>query len=162
MVDVTLGRGPRKLWRIVLVLSLALNLAIVGIVAGAAVSGRLGKGPPRAFDMGLGPVARALDPAARRAIGAALRDDRDLRGLDMRAQFAAMMIALRRDPFDRDALQDVMIRQSERMMALQGKARDALIDQIDRMTPEERARFADRLENELRRPRRLRESRSGG
>jgi len=58
---------PRKLWRIVLVISLALNLAVVGVVGGFMVRSSGDKGPPRSFDVGLGPIGRALDREDRRA-----------------------------------------------------------------------------------------------
>ena len=64
---------PHRLWRIVLVVSLALNVAVIGGVAGLAISGRAADGPPQRFMFDFGPLGRVLDPADRRAIGNALR-----------------------------------------------------------------------------------------
>lgn len=151
--------GPSRLWRIVLVGSLALNLAVAGLVVGAAVSGRFGDRPPRSFDFGLGPVALALDPAERRAIGGAMRRDGALRAGDPRRNAAAMVAALRAEPFDPDQLQDLMTAHNNQVATLQRKALAALMDQIIAMSPERRAAFADRLQQELSRGR---DRRSGG
>lgn len=142
---VTPSRGSSRLMRIVLVLSLALNLAVVGIVAGVAVSGRLGGPAPRSVDFGLGPVSQALDPAERRAIRQALRREGALRNLDLRARAEAMIAALRADPFDRAALELLLDEQAARIGQLQGAAQEAFLDQIAAMTPERRAAFAERL-----------------
>ena len=158
MADVT-KTGPSRVWRVVLVLSLALNLAVVGMIVGASVSGRFGDRPPRSFDFGLGPVARALEPRERRQIGLAMRRDGSLRDMDLRGNAAAMIAALRADPFDAGALRDLMAAQAGQMAALQSNAQAALLDQISAMSPERRATFADRLQEELSRGR---DRRSGG
>ena len=154
---------PRQLWRVVLIISLALNFIIVGIVAGAALSGRLGKGAPRSFDLGQGPLARALSQQDRRAIGQSLRrGSGDLRRQDMRAQTEALVSQLRQDPFDPAALRSLLDTQDARLDQLRLRAKEALVARIADMSPQERAAFADRLEIELRRPRRGHGNRSGG
>lgn len=158
MVDVS-KTGPSRVWRVVLVLSLAMNLAVVGLVVGASVSGRFGDRPPRSFDFGLGPVARALEPRERRQIGLAMRRDGALRDMDLRGNAAAMIAALRADPFDAGQLQDLMVAQAGQMAMLQRNAQAALLDQISAMSPDRRAAFADRLQEELSRGR---DRRSGG
>ena len=70
--------------------------------------------------------------------------------------------ALRQDPFDADALRDVLAGQGVRMKALREQAQDALVVQIENMSAERRAEFADQVEREMTRPRRDREERSGG
>ncbi len=153
---------PARGWRVILILSLVLNFIVIGIVAGAAISGRLGKGPPRAFEFGPGPLARALEPEDRRAIGRALRRDGDVQRMDMRGQFTLILSSLRQDPFDPAALRSLMDEQAERFRAVQAKSSEALITRIMAMGPDERAAFADRLEHEMRRPRGSRDDRSGG
>ncbi len=115
---------PRRLWRIVLVASLALNLAVGGIVAGSVVSGRLGKGPPRSFDLGLGPIARALEPQERRAIGRNLRQNRALRDLDLRGRVDEVIALLRAEPFDPQALEALMDQQAAEVAGFQARAQD--------------------------------------
>lgn len=154
---------PRRLWRIVLVISLALNLAVVGLVAGSVVSGRFGDGPPRSFDLGLGPMSRALAPEERRDIGRNLRQNRVLRDVDLRGRVDGIVAALKQDPFDEDALRVLLAEQAARMSDVQGKAQDAFVAVVLDMSPERRAIFADQLREELAkdRPNRQR-GKSGG
>ncbi len=153
---------PSRLWRIVLVGSLAVNLAIAGLIVGSAFSGRLGGGPPRTFDLGVGPVVRALDRDERRHIGLALRRDRGLRDLDMRANASEMLALLRSDPFDPEALGAVFAGQNAQLALLQQRAQGLLLARITAMSAERRAVFADRLQEELSRARAPGAGRSGG
>ena len=145
------GAAPRRLWKIVLVLSLALNLAVVGLVSGVAFSGRFGDGPPRSFDLGLGPVARALAPQERREMGRSLRQSRVLRGVDLRADAEEMIALLQAEPFDPAPLRDLLDAQVTRMAEVQRGAQEALLQTITAMSPERRATFAQQLADELRR-----------
>ena len=140
---------PKRLWRIVLVISLALNLCVVGLIGGALVSGRLGDGPPRSFDLGLGPMSRALAPEERRDIGRSLRQDRVLRNVDLRGRVDRIVATLKQDPFDEAALRMLLDEQAARLSEVQGKAQDAFITVLSEMTPERRAIFADQLREEL-------------
>ena len=153
---------PSRLWRTVLVLSLALNLAVVGLVVGSLASGRMGNGPPRSFDLGLGPVSRALAPQERREIGRSLRQDRPLRDFDLRGRVDSMVTALKAEPFDASALRALMDEQAAGMANIQAKAQAATIDQIIAMTPERRRAFADQLTEEVSRARPPRTRNSGG
>ncbi|SFR34148.1 Uncharacterized membrane protein [Yoonia tamlensis] len=138
-----------RLMRIVLVVSLAVNLAVAGLVVGTVVSGRLGEGPPRSFDLGLGPMARALAPEDRRAIGQALRRARPMGDYDPRAQTELMAQALRAVPFDPQALYDVIATQTQRSAQIQGAAQDAVVARITALTAGQRAALADRLLAEM-------------
>lgn len=160
--DNTLTQRPSRLWRIVLALSLALNLAVVGLVVGSLASGRMGDGPPRSFDLGLGPVSRALSQEERRDIGRSLRQDRVLRDFDFRDRINGMTDILTTEPFDPDALAVLMDAQAARITSVQAKAQDAFLEQIVAMTPERRRAFADQLMQEMSKDRPRRESRSGG
>ncbi|MFO8126515.1 periplasmic heavy metal sensor [Yoonia sp.] len=153
---------PVRLWRIVLVLSLALNLAIAGMVTGAVVSGRAGDGPLRSFDLGIGPIARALEPQERRAVRRSLREDRGLRGMDFRERMNGVVEALKAEPFDPDALRALMAEQAADIEGIQAKAQAATLDQIIAMTPERRRAFADQVMEELSRAGGSREPASGG
>ncbi len=163
MAEVTNSSGgPSRLWRIVLVVSLALNLAVTGVVVGAVVSGRAGDGPPRSFDLGVGPIARALEPQERRAIRRSLRQDRALRGVDFRGRVDAMVAALKTEPFDPDALRVLMDEQAASIIDVQAKAQSAMLNQIIAMTPQRRQAFADQVAEELSRIRSPRDPSSGG
>lgn len=139
---------PSRTWRIVLVVSLALNLAVVGMIGGALVSGRFGDHPPPRIDFGVGPVARALSDDERRAIGRELRADRSLRGHDFRGQMAAVAAALRADPYDPAVTQALIADQAARLSQVQARARMAVLDRIAAMSPDRRRAFADRLDRD--------------
>ena len=140
---------PKRLWRVVLVVSLALNLAVVGIIAGSIVSGRFGDGPPRSFDLGLGPMSRALEPKERRDIGRNLRENRVLRDYDLRGRIDGIVAALQAEPFDEAALRALLAEQASRVANVQVKAQDAFVAVVADMTPERRAIFAETLREEL-------------
>jgi uncharacterized membrane protein len=143
----------KRVMRIVLVVSLALNLAVAGLVVGSFVSGRMGNGPPRSFDLGIGSMARALNPEDRREIGAALRRARPIGDFNPRSQIELMVTALRADPFDADALRAVMSEQAQSTTQVQGAVQDVVVEHITEMSAAERAAYADRLVNELSRVR---------
>ena len=155
---------PRRLWRVVLVLSLALNLAVTGVVGGAIFSGRVGEGAPRSFDLGVSPLARALSPAERRDVGRSLRRDRVMRDIDLRGGAAGIVNTVRATPFDADALRAVLQEQAAQIATVQTKAQDAFVEAIANMTPDRRDAFADRLAEELskERPRRGQRATSSG
>ena len=134
-----------RVLRIVLAVSLALNLAVAGLAAGFALKGRDGH-PPRDFDMTLGPVARALDPQDRAAIRDMLRGRPDLaprrgRGADLEALIAALAAT----PYDARALRTALEAPAARVAQVQAAAAAALADRIDAMTPQDRADLARRL-----------------
>lgn len=144
---------PSRIWRVVLIVSLALNLAVLGLVGGAFVSGKFGGDRPGRIDFGLGPVARALTSDDRRAIGRALRQDRALRGYDFRAQMVAVTAALRAEPYDGAMMQSLLEDQAARLGQVQARAQLAVLDRIAAMSPDDRRAFADRLDAELARAR---------
>lgn len=140
-----------RIWTVVLVCSLALNLAVAGIVGGTLLSGRIGDGPPRSFDLGVGPVAKALERDERRAIGRMLRQNRVLRDLDPRGRASEMLAVLGAEPFDPDALRAIFAEQSDDLVRVQTRAQDALLETIAAMTPERRAAFAAAVAEEIQR-----------
>ena len=134
-----------RILRILLALSLAINLAVAGLAAGIALRGKDGH-PPRNFDMSLGPVARALSPEDRAAIRESLRARRDLgprRGRD--ADLQALIAALTAEPYDSAALQAALEGPVAQAARFQAVAAQALAARIDAMSPEARTALADRL-----------------
>lgn len=141
--------------RIALILSLALNLLIIGLVVGAllAVGPRSGSdGDPRLRALGLGPFALALSREDRTAVQG--RIDRDAFRAERRA-LGASLVALREallaEPFDRAAADAALARSRGSAEALQAQGHAALLDQIEAMSADERAELAQRLERALRR-----------
>ena len=151
--SVTTSATPRWM-RVLLVLSLALNLLVAGIVLGDALTdGGAGRGP-RPAEMALDPIARALDPEDRRAILQELRGDPDLRPLgeeERGAALAGIAAAVRAEPFDSGRLREALAVRSDRIAAAQRAVQEALLSRIATMTPEERAAFVERLEDGPRR-----------
>lgn len=148
----TPARGMRRGLRILLVVSLALNLAVVGVVAGSAFSGRWRDGPPRGFDIALGPLASALDRADRDAIRDQLRASSNGKPRTPReamSDFREILTLLRSADFDPEVLEDLLIQQGSRSANLRDQAQSALVARIAQMTPEQRIALAGRMEQQL-------------
>jgi uncharacterized membrane protein len=145
----TAGKAGGRWLRVALAVSVAINLAVAGVVAGAW----LRDGPPRGGgvrDVGFGPYAAGLTDDDR----AALRRALIARGPDLRAARAAMrddmaavVAALRAEPFDAEAMTAAMERGTARVAEFAGLGRLLLVDHAAAMTPEARAAFAERLES---------------
>jgi uncharacterized membrane protein len=143
-------RRPNRLkWA--LVASLGLNLAVIGLVAGALI-----KGPPPAPWPGIAlwHYARALPDPYRHDLGRALRDNRRewmppreaLRG-----QRSALAAALTAQPFAPEAVAGVLTREAQLTGELSRRGAGLLLAQIERMSPAERAAYATALAEEPRR-----------
>ena len=146
-------KTPRNWTRILLVVSLALNLAIVGIVAGAMFSDGPKNGSQR-FDLSVGPLTRAMEPDQRDSLRAALRDSGAFQRADraaIRSDMNALVATLRAADFDADAFRAALTRQRARLQNAQDAALDAVTQSVSDMSAPERAAFADRLEEQLRR-----------
>ena len=147
-------RSPRWM-RVLLVVSLAANLLVLGAAVGMVL-----RGPP--------PAARSLlDGAASPLLGAMGEDRRALivgemrersprfreNRSELRAAFGAVLAELRSERFDPEALGAALARQDAALQQRQAIGRDVLLSQIAEMSPDERRAFADRLEETVRRGR---------
>ncbi len=142
------GRGLR--WA--LGISLALNLAVVGMVAGAMLRDGPGMRGAMVRDLGFGPFTEALSHEDRRALRQALferapeiRQARQQRQEDLQA----LVAILRAEPFDAAALAAAMAEQEARMVGQLRLGQTVLQERIAAMTPEARRGFAERLEDGL-------------
>jgi uncharacterized membrane protein len=142
--------------RALLIGSLSLNLLVFGVVVGgvATHAQRPLRVPVGMVDFG--PYSAALSDQERRA----LRADYAERGPNpvdarrvMRAEIKEVLAALRADPWMPDAARSVLERQRDRARERVGNGIDILMDHFGKMSAAERAAFADRLEENLRRPR---------
>jgi uncharacterized membrane protein len=144
-------KGPRWI-KAALVASVALNLAVAGLILGAWLGDGPRKGMPR--DLSFGPFSEALSDTDRRA----LRKDLMGRAGEFRTsreaaqeEFEALLSTLRADPFDpaamTAALTAIETRNAERLELGRSLIETRLIE----MSVEERMAFADRLEKGLRR-----------
>ncbi len=144
--------APRWM-KIVLALSLAANLAVVGLVAGAALkAGGEGGRPGMARDLAFGPYSEALTGEQRRALWRGMMADAPDRG-QMRAEFRAdldaVVASLRAEPFDAAAFRAALAQQNARLAARVTAGREGLADLVAGMSVAERLAFADRLEARL-------------
>jgi uncharacterized membrane protein len=142
------GKAGGRWLRVALAVSVAINLAVIGVVAGAW----LRDGPPRMAavrDVGFGPYAAGLtddDRAAlRRALVARGPDLRAARAA-MREDMAAVVAALRAEPFEAAAMTEAMERGTARVAEFAVLGRSLLVEHAAGLTPAARAAFADRLE----------------
>lgn len=142
-------RKKTRWGRVVLGVSLALNLAVLGAVAGAFW--RFDSSHDRAERRGgpafAAPYVFALPREDRHALRAQLRagapeDWRAARA----ARYEDVLGALRAAPFDRDALAGAVRAQREAAVAGQTAAETAWLARIEAMDPETRAAYADRVE----------------
>lgn len=139
---------PRARWRNwLLVASLALNLLVLGAVAGALVRGGPMPGGAR-FDLSAGPLTRALSDADRNALRDHLRDHRAFRQngrAAIREDMRELQRLLRAETLDVTALGAVLARQSARLVEGQNAAIEAITARVEEMSYADRIAFADRL-----------------
>lgn len=143
-----------RLWiRLVLFVSLALNLLVLGVFVGAVSHGPDG-GPwkHKTIDP-VTPYMRALDDDQRKALRYRLRDSfvakRKKDGKGALSGYQSALEILRQEPFDRDALLENLKQQSNANAERRVAGQTVLADFIANMSPADRAGFADQLEEEL-------------
>jgi uncharacterized membrane protein len=142
--------GRRRRWLgLALVLSLAVNLFLVGILAG----GWLARGPAAGFDPAAGPASiphmiRALPPTARdAALERFAERRRALRGqmTALRRARQSVYEALTAEAFDRAALEAALGDLREQVAALQAGLHEAIVAVAERLEAEDRREMAETL-----------------
>ncbi|QFS81690.1 hypothetical protein FIU97_02735 [Roseivivax sp. THAF40] len=149
----TLADRPRtpRFVKIILFLSLALNLVVAGLFVGLWAD----KGPPRRDGAPTGiAFMRALEPEDRRGLALDLRGMREADRAAQRREIARGLEILRSDPFEPEAFVSVLDAMAERGQTLRRMGQDALLARVAEMSPAERAAYADRLEARLASPKR--------
>lgn len=136
--------SPRKKrWLpIVLAVSLALNLAVVAAVSGAAWRHKADeKGSPRA--RGSEPIyMQALSRETRKQMRQAFRST----GVARRPDPSTMLALLRQEPFDATAAADILDAERDAGLMRMEKASAAWLTHIAQMSVAERSAYADRLQ----------------
>ncbi len=141
------GRGVK----IALAVSVALNLVIVGLVAGAMVKDAAfaGRGPG---SMGLGVFTEAFSRDDRRALRKALAAEapsfRATRA-SAEAEYAALIAALRAEPFDEIAVKAALSRIAAATVTQLQLGREVIEAHLLAMPTADRLAFAKRLETRL-------------
>lgn len=140
--------GAPRGFKILLGVSLAFNLVVLGLVAGAA----LREGPPRHGGGGganyARPYIQALPSEDRRAIFAA---SRPLAGEDgsragRRALYGEVTDILRSEVFDREAVKAALSKQTQATLSIQNAAQKHWLNLIEEMGLQERRDYADAVE----------------
>ena len=142
---------PRKLWKILFGISLALNLLIVGALGGAML--RVGKGPMVKHRASGNLYMRALNFEDKKALRKELFKNKDspkvVRAKEHSSYSSAVKI-LRKYPFDRKAFEDLLDQQTKYSKSRPSSARIVLLTQIENMTKKERLIYSKRLEDLIR------------
>ncbi len=139
----TRPRRPYMLWG-----ALMLNLVLVGLIAGLVLGERGGPPapPPPGPELRMARTAIAeASPEARQAIRrafvATLREARQARLAHRNAQIA-LVETLRAEPFDRAALEAAFEDLRQTRMELDRALQTALVEQMSRLEPDQRAALA--------------------
>lgn len=153
--DMTARAGAPRWMKILLVVSLALNLLVVGMVAGFAIKGgpKWHDGPPG----GAGAMHRALSEADRVELKQRMiREFRSEKGgrAAFRQEMDGLVTLLRAETFDAAAAAERMARLRDVFDGRVASAQGLLVDYWGEMSPADRAAYADRLEAEMQRRRR--------
>ncbi len=146
-------RAPRWM-KITLVLSLAMNLAVIGLVAGTALNFRKDGGPQSARIDGPNPFLRAMTPDDARTMRRLLRPDASQLGNSRemgRTAMQAILTQLRSDTFSEPDLRAAFEQISAANAARSGLGEEAIVTYLLSLNAAERASFADRLEGSVRR-----------
>ncbi|WP_417679094.1 periplasmic heavy metal sensor [Pseudodonghicola sp.] len=154
MTETDTNRKPPRMrpWlRLLLGVSLALNLAVAGLAVGAAI--RFGDRPDRVRPpMPLGALMfRELPREDRKMLRDRDRETREGRDARRRAEAAELDAALRAVPFDPTPLEAFIARDAARQADFADAMRNAWLTRVKAMTEAERAQYADRLQEALQR-----------
>lgn len=140
--------------KILLVASLALNLLVLGVVAGALLSGPRDRDRnPLLRDLGFGPFVTALPKKDRAALTLDLRKKSGpflANRRELRRSMDEILSALRAEPFDAESFAALIQRQRTWIQERQDLGAAALVARISQMSPTERAAYADALRERLR------------
>jgi uncharacterized membrane protein len=135
--------------KLLLAVSLAINLGVLGMLGGAALRGAGDRGRPDVRDIGFGPFTDALSPQDRQELRRAFLQDggnpRAMRQM-MRAEVGTLLQVLRTEPLQEAELRAAFNRLRQRGQERLDMGQRLLADHIIAMSPDDRARFADRLE----------------
>lgn len=151
---------PKRWVRILLGFSLALNLLVIGAIAGLAIKGPPGRsGPPSMREISA-PYVSSFSFDAKRNMRKHMRSKLPERSVAIarnRADYAAFLEVVRAESFDAVKATAILEGQLNRAAQMQLLGRDLAIAQIESMTLDERKAYADRVEEALeRRNKRLR------
>jgi len=145
--------GMRPWLRLLLVVSLALNLLVVGLIGGAVIMrGKWQQHHMARLEMMGGPMTRALNRADRRAIGREMREsfgDRQAMHEEMRAGMESLIADIKAVPFDAAAVGQYMAKHHAQFSARLELGQALLLERLLQMDDGERAAYAERLQTAM-------------
>lgn len=148
--EIPARRGSPAWMKILLVLSLAGNLAVLGVVLGQSLrdsEGR-GRGSERVINWIIGMVPEERRDLAVTQFDAA-RERIDAARAQRSERLPAVIAAMQAEPFDPAALDAALDAMFDRDTSGRTIVRETLISLLDQFTPEERAFFAANFEERL-------------
>lgn len=154
--------GSGRTWlRVLFGLSLAMNLLVLGLAAGAVL--RFGgpggmRPPPKSLGTAL---FHELPPEDRRELRSQMQDHGARNAALRKAEAEAIGAALRQTPFDPDGVAEVLAGGARQREAWMNSVHSAWLERIGRMSDAERIEFADRLQESLSRIEEKRGDRDG-
>lgn len=148
--ETTPSKRRVPIWvKVLLGLSLALNLAVVGAALGVSKRLKNAPGGPGAVNYAL-PYVATLERDERRAVGQHVRQKAESGDLPSRRArregYREMIALLRAETWDADAAQAVLARQSNETLAVQAAAQGAWLEVMASLSAQERLAYAARLE----------------
>ncbi len=151
----------KKPWlKILLVISLGLNLAVAGLFIGAKVAGHKYRGGHRADISGLRGFMRALPDNKRGEARKYFKTHRraaHANGETMRDAIHAIHKVILAQPFDPDALNTAFAKQRSHIATTTQDAQSAFVAIIAGMTDAERAAYVEKMQQQQRKWRKDRE-----
>ncbi len=146
---------PKRRFRILLGVSLALNLLVIGAAVGAIAKGPSSRGGPPALREVSAPYVGAFERdqkrSMRREMRAQLPERRVARAAN-KADYIAFLEVVRADTFDAQRASEIMETQFERAGQFQKVGRELSIKRLSEMSDSERKAYADRFEEQLENP----------
>lgn len=142
---------PRRLWlRILFGLSLALNLLVIGLAIGAwwRLDGGRGKAGPASLGAA---IYHELPREERLALRRQAREGREAPRRARRGELMELVGLLRADPFVEADVIDLLSRERARRDAQMEAIRGAWLAHVTAMQSQDRAAYADRLEERINR-----------
>jgi hypothetical protein len=140
---VSTAAPKRSLMKLILALSLTLNLAVLAMMAGAFVRGHGGR--VERMGEGFGAYAQALDRADRRALFREMRQQAGDKRADRATHLTAVAKALAADPFLPQALESAMAAQEAGMKDQITQAQRIILAHLTGLNAQERRDVAERL-----------------
>ncbi len=143
---------PRRIGRIALVASLALNVLLAGAIIGSVASGRAG--PARAFDLQVGPLGQVLTKEQRADVGRDLRRairDADIDRPNRREVMTNVVNLLQAETFDPAAFELAIRSQYSRLDQVRDVALATFSGYLSELPLADREAIAAALKEQARR-----------